>query len=188
MPTALERAVEKGIDRIECSLKAYEAFSDTAHVRIVVSPGHAGRGDIPYRGSPDSGDLACGHGDTDTAPADPNAETGIAVAHRSTNRGAEVGIVDPVRRVGADIGNGVSPTLDMGDDRRLQLEPGVIASDRYDRERAQLRFCLRNRALRMPMTFWDTFGIVSRSVLNWSVSNASNFMSLSATTVAERGR
>lgn len=188
--TTLELGVEPGVHRVLGDLVSDESLSEAQDVRVVVLPGESCRGVIVHRRCTDAADLVGRDADADARTTHADAEVHLTARDRPTDRCAEVGVVDAVVSVGAQVHDLDAPLSEVGREEILQVDACVIgadgdASDRAAHEPTSVR---SRRARNAVITRSEAFGISSSSVRNALVLNRRSDMSVSATTVAVRGR
>ena len=125
-----EPRVEEGLDQLERERRADDLGAEAHHVHVVVLDALVGRVDVVAERGPDARDLVGRDAGPDPGPADHDRPLGLAAADRVADPLGQVGEVDRLGRVGAEVGHLVAPGPQLLDDRPLEREPGVVASNR----------------------------------------------------------
>lgn len=126
MASAFEGGGKEDLDGVESNLFPDEASAKAKHVGVVVQTRHASRSDIVHGGSPDAGNLVGSYGNSDAAAANGDTQIDVVPDHGVSNCRSEVGIVDRLNRVSADIEHVVTKRLDVSRNNGLEVEPGVV--------------------------------------------------------------
>jgi ABC-type lipoprotein export system ATPase subunit len=137
VPASGEFGPQEHLQRVGSDDGADEASAETEHVGVVVLAGEARGARVVHDGGAHTVDLVRGDRDSDPSPADADSEIVVARCDAASDGGAKVWIVHRIRRVRAEIHDLVPQEGKVLGQNPLQLETGVVRSDR-DAHRASL--------------------------------------------------
>jgi len=83
------------------------------------------------KGGADAPELVRGDGSANAAAADEHAHVHEAAKHSLPHRARVVGMIDGIRREGAEIEEIVAAGLEGGQQVFLEREPGIVTADGY---------------------------------------------------------
>ena len=106
--------------------RVYEAGTEAGHIGIVVLTGETGGSGVMERSGSHAWDFVGSHGDAQPATADADAEVGSPFSNFRGDCRAEVGIVDSVFAVRAEVAHLVSEGLEQLNKLALKRKPCMV--------------------------------------------------------------
>ena len=133
---AAEARAQEGVNELARELDADDAAAEHEHVHVVVLHALVRRVGVVAQAGPDAGHLVGRHRRADAAAAHDDAPFGAVSAQGGADGLGEVRVVDRLPAVGADVENLAVLRVQEALDRLLQLEAGVIGSNRHPHGRS----------------------------------------------------
>ena len=126
-----EFCLQIGVDDLRCRVDSDDSSTEGQHVHVVVFHCLVRRVVVMDDGRPDTGDLVRGDGPARTRSTNDDSPLALSCDHSSAHRCGEIGIVNWIFGVGADVDDDVTCPLEMADELLFEFEPSVIRSDHY---------------------------------------------------------